>query len=67
MFDAGPVYLRVRQPKHDWTKAREEWLRRRQEAAASSILQGLHAWRARMRPSVEGRDEDTGELQRKAP
>eukprot|EP00429_Kryptoperidinium_foliaceum_P026762 CAMPEP_0176130732 /NCGR_PEP_ID=MMETSP0120_2-20121206/66153_1 /TAXON_ID=160619 /ORGANISM="Kryptoperidinium foliaceum, Strain CCMP 1326" /LENGTH=48 /DNA_ID= /DNA_START= /DNA_END= /DNA_ORIENTATION= len=31
LFEAGPVYLRVAEPQHDWSKAREEWMARKQE------------------------------------
>jgi len=67
LFEAGPVYLRVAQPRHDWCKAREDWMQRKQERAAVSILKTLQQWRQRARPepeaaSVEARGGDRGEV-----
>lgn len=43
LFDAGPVYLRVATPKHDWTAARREWMRSRHALAARNMLRDLAA------------------------
>lgn len=31
MFGAGPMYLRVEEPKHDWSDAMEEWMLRQRD------------------------------------
>lgn len=31
LFGAGPMYLRVHEPKHDWSEAMEDWMRRQRD------------------------------------
>jgi len=31
LFGAGPMYLRVEEPKHDWSDAMEEWMLRQRD------------------------------------
>lgn len=58
LFEAGPVYLRVAEPRHDWSAAREAWAGRKQERAALSILRTLHIWRSRDRHRQEEREAE---------
>mmetsp|Transcript_20157 Transcript_20157/g.57106 ORF Transcript_20157/g.57106 Transcript_20157/m.57106 type:complete len:178 (+) Transcript_20157:2-535(+) len=45
LLEAGPVYLSVAKPQHEWDEAKGEWLKRKQAKAAASILRALHTWR----------------------
>eukprot|EP00429_Kryptoperidinium_foliaceum_P079373 CAMPEP_0176209498 /NCGR_PEP_ID=MMETSP0121_2-20121125/13663_1 /TAXON_ID=160619 /ORGANISM="Kryptoperidinium foliaceum, Strain CCMP 1326" /LENGTH=320 /DNA_ID=CAMNT_0017548509 /DNA_START=59 /DNA_END=1021 /DNA_ORIENTATION=- len=45
LFESGPVYLRVKQPRHDWKEARELWIQRKQKRARFSLLDTLKVWR----------------------
>mmetsp|Transcript_42089 Transcript_42089/g.117175 ORF Transcript_42089/g.117175 Transcript_42089/m.117175 type:complete len:205 (-) Transcript_42089:130-744(-) len=64
LFEAGPVYLCVAKPRHEWDKAREEWMQRKQERAAMSIMNSLRLSRGRARdqPAVE-EEEERGAVQ----
>jgi len=41
LFAAGPIWLRVADPKHEWSSARKEWMAKRQAKAVSSAWKKL--------------------------
>lgn len=51
------MYLRVAAPQHESTKARDEWLHKRQARAAQSILHSLQQWRSQ---SHKADEDDVG-------
>lgn len=54
LFAAGPVYLRVAAPKHEWSSARKEWMDKKHEDAAFSIMESLRGWRSQPRTLAGG-------------
>mmetsp|Transcript_109114 Transcript_109114/g.315242 ORF Transcript_109114/g.315242 Transcript_109114/m.315242 type:complete len:305 (+) Transcript_109114:83-997(+) len=60
LFEAGPVYLRVAQPRHDWTRAKALW-QTRHRSRKLSLLDWSRAWRRQARGAIaatKGRRQD---------